>query len=298
MKNNDFALGLDLIEEINILRRNFLKCLNDLNTPKIPSTIIDATFQTDNWVINFPLNFYNAVDSEELNLVRKLGLINSLYCFYLLREDDVFDEYHLPKEVFRKFIVATCNSHPLRNLAIGQLLHLCGTEIYPYLFRYEKKYYEALSFEKSGEYSLENTFDESALNILGDKLIPLCLTFAAFCQLKNCVDKIPLCEELIISYHVAKQLYDDLSDLKSDILKPDLSYLIKVCYGGKPEKNNSLNSVLEIMYNGDIDYKAIEIIDSYTIQAEIMARELNFIFFLREIENLRMNAYNYKRMDI
>jgi hypothetical protein len=116
--------------------------------------------------------------------------------------------------------------------------------------------------------------------------------------LKNCVDKIPLCEELIINYHIAKQLYDDLSDLKGDILKPDLSYLIKVCYGGNPEKNNSLNSVLEIMYNGDIDYKAIEIIDSYTIQAELIARKLNFILFLREIENLRMNAYNYKRMEI
>lgn len=182
MKNNDFTLRLDLTKEINILKRNFLKCLNDLNTPEIPRTIIDATFQTDNWVINFPLNFYNAVDAEELNLVRKLSLINSLYCFYLLREDDVFDEYHLPKEVFRKFIVATCHSHLLRNLAIGQLLHLCGPEIYSHVFQYEKKYYEALSFEKNMGYNLKNTFDESALNILGDKLIPLCLTFAAFCN--------------------------------------------------------------------------------------------------------------------
>ncbi|MCK9280791.1 MAG: hypothetical protein M0P71_09225 [Melioribacteraceae bacterium] len=278
------------------LKKNFLKCLSGLNTPEISHLSLDATFQPDNWLINFPFNFYHNSDLQESNLIRKLSLTNALYCFYILREDDVFDEYHLPKKVFRRIIIAACHSRQLRNMAIGQLLHLCGTEIYPYVFRYEKKYYNALSFEKREHSSLKNNFDENTLNILGEKLIPLCLPFVAFCQLKNCVDKIPLCEELIMSYHIAKQLYDDLSDIKDDILKPDLSYLIKVCCSGNPSGKNSLNSVLEIMYNSGIDYKTIELIDYHTIRAENIAHKLNFMLFIREIKNLRMLAHNYKRI--
>ena len=256
----------------------------------------DKTFREDNWIMNFPFNYHFFGGNSSIDVIRKLSLVNALYGTFFLREDNVLDEYHTPKSVYQDYILKMCEAHTLRNLAIGQLLHLCGDKIYEYIFEYEKMYYHAIIHEKSlNNVSLENMLQNENLVFLGHKAILLIITFCAFCLLRDIIDKIPICENLILNYHIAHQLNDDLMDLKNDMEKPDQSYVIKAFKTSSNLDNISLNDIKELLFEKNYDYKIIEQIGSYLNIAEPFAQKLNFQLFLKQINRLKRKVDNYRR---
>lgn len=276
-------------DELNSLRINFinqtklfLKSSTNLN--------YNSTFRKENWLITFPFNFCN----QPNELIRKLAVINSLYITFFLREDDVIDEYQVSKKKYSQLITNMLEAHSYRNLAIGQLLNLSNTEIFKYIFEYEKKYYESLIFEKKmTNIASCNMFEYCNLIKLGQKLIPLCVTFAAYCLIKKESNKISICEELIINYHIAKQLYDDIKDYKEDIKKIDLSYLIKACIENDKKKELTKENIKIMLISKDIIPRLTDTIILYLSKAEQKAKELNFNFFLIEIQLLKRSVENY-----
>jgi hypothetical protein len=177
----------------------------------LPPIERDNSFRVENWIMVFPFNFlsYGGKYSQTL------ALLNSLYVMFFLREDDILDEYHLPNEEFRLFTMRHCEAQQFRSYAIAELIELCGKEISPFILRYEQMYYNALIWEKtlrSEAVSFEAMASREHCEQLGRKVMPLCLSFAAFCLLTGNTGSIAECEELIINYHTAHQLFDDRND--------------------------------------------------------------------------------------
>jgi len=256
----------------------------------------DNTFRKDNWIMNFPFNYYFLDGNNSIDLIRKLAVINALYGTFFFREDDVLDEYQAPKAIFKNYILKMCDAHTLRNLAIGQLLHLCGGKIYGYIFEYEKQYYHALIKEKSHQnITLENMLEKKNLIFLGYKVVPLLITFCAFCILINKIDNLQICENMLINYHVAHQLNDDLIDLKSDIHTPDQSYIIRACKASSKTNEITLTDIKGLLFQENYDYKIVAEINKYLALAELEAEKLNFQIFLKQIHRLKSRVSNYQR---
>jgi len=278
-------MTFDLKEEMKLLENNYY------NQIKIHFKLIDFkrsqfTFREDNWLLTFPFNFYN---NGSLEFIRKLALINSFYLSYFLAEDDVVDDYNSSIYEFREIIKKFLKMRSLNNLAIGQFLNLFGQEFYEYIFDYEDKYYRALRFEKDSleNISLDNMLDESNLKYLGYKLMPLCVCYTGFCLKHGKKGNIALCEELIIHYHIAKQLYDDFVDLSEDFQKPDLSYLIKACKLILTKNEFSVDSIKQLLLQNSFYKNYFSIINNHLDKAANIAKKLNFIIFVKEIQWLK-----------
>lgn len=284
-KQKEKIVTFDLKEEMKLLENNYY------NQLKIHFNLIDFkrsqfTFRKDNWLLTFPFNFYN---NGSLELIRKLALINSFYLSYFLAEDDVVDDYNMPILEFREIIKKFLKMRSLNNLAIGQFLNVFGQEFYEYIFDYEDKYYCALRFEKNSleNISLDNMLENSNLKYLGYKLMPLCVCYAGYCLNQDHKENIGLCEELIINYHIAKQLYDDFVDLDEDFQKPDLSYLIKACKVILTKNEFSVDSIKQVLIKNSFYKNYFFTINKYLDEAENIAKKLNFIIFVKEIQWLK-----------
>lgn len=274
---------LDIVREIRILEASFRNATNAILSPNLWHSA-DNTFRPDNWLITFPYNYSSCFNNGSLELIRKLAVINALYLVFFRREDDVLDEYHLRQYEYRGLLLKMCEAHNLRNLAVGQLLQLCGDDVYPYLFDYERKYYGALIWEKAQHsVSLENMLEEENLKWLGYKLIPLALTYAGFCVKTGTVRNLDCCESLLVHYHIARQLADDLNDLPRDITKPDKSCIILACERSLHTAVDA-SGVMETLIQEGFYKKILEVIADHLNKAKAYALRLNFQFFLRHIE--------------
>lgn len=277
-------MRLDINHELSILRASFENAIRPLWSQSIPS-VADNSFRPNNWLITFPFNFASSFQDELPELIRKLAVINAVYGTFFLREDDVIDEYHLPPHEYRGLLVKMCNAHSLRNLAVGQLLRLCGADVYSYLFDYERKYYEALIWEKNQDsVTLETMLDEENLIYLGWKLMPLALTYAGFCIKTGVLDNIELCENLILHYHIAKQLSDDINDIEKDFYKPDKSYLIRACEQSLQCTDLTVPIIKDTVMARGFDKKILATIRHHLEKARKYALELEFGVFLEHIE--------------
>lgn len=275
---------LDINYELNILRASFENAICPLWSKSIPY-VADNSFRPNNWLITFPYNFALSFKDESPELIRKLAVINAIYLVFFLRQDDVLDEYHLPREQYRDLLLKMCNAHSLRNLAIGQLLHLCGNDVYSHLYAYEHKYYNALIWEKSQQLvTLESMLEEKNLKWLGYKLMPLGLTFAGFCIKVGSLEKITLCENLIVHYHIAKQMSDDIIDLDKDLYKPDKSYLIRACEQSLQCTDLTVPIIKDTLIVRGFDKKILATIGHHLDKARKYALELEFRVFLEHIE--------------
>ncbi|MDH7603441.1 MAG: hypothetical protein QHH13_00905 [Melioribacter sp.] len=284
---------VDIEKELRVLKSNVLHILSTypyLNNYLDISN--DSTFRASNWLVTFPYNFLfddsNQVrygNENNIEIIRKLAVINTLYGSFFLREDDVLDEYNLPLNEYKHVLIKMCYSRILHKLAVGQFLKLCGQEIYSYIFHYERKYYEALAWEKNNcILSSKTMFLQENLKYLGWKLYPLGITYAAFCILNNQKNKIPHCEELIIKYHIAHQLIDDAKDYKKDIAKPDYSYLIRAFIGDCGDDEISLPLFKQWISNSRIIENIIAIIVENLDAAKRIAYQLKFEYFVKQIE--------------
>jgi len=281
-------MKINIEHEVKLLETNFLNQIEPYFNPELNHKN-DKTFRSGNWIITFPYNYIQTKNDCSLELIRKLAVINAIYVFSFFREDDVLDEYHLSKNKYKQLLVEMCESRTFRNLAIGQLIHLCGSEIFDYIFEYEKKYYNALIFEKSMKnISLKNMFNKSNLLYLGYKVLPLYVTFTAYCLMENMKEKITLCEDLIVNYHIAHQLYDDIWDISEDLKKPDLSYTLKTFKKHLKKNEITARDIDYLMEQKDVKTKMINSARQYLHISKNYANELHFEYFLLKINDLEM----------
>ncbi len=223
-----------------------------------------------------------------MELIRKLALINSILGQFYFREDQVLDEYHLLPGEYKKYLLALCESRIFRNLAIGQLIYLCGEKIYSYLYEYEKKYYNALIHEKKpGINDPGSVLKHQNLLYLGHKVIPICITFAGFCLIEDIPDKIPACEKMVINYHIAHQLYDDLKDARQDLQKPDRSYLLNAISHTSNGNMRVAENIIDTMRYSGMEQKIYNVMTHYLSLSHKYAVQLRFRLFQNQIEKLR-----------
>lgn len=286
MKNINLAKELDLLKENFILQVQ----VNKLN---VELGKIDQSFKSQNWIITLPFNYYYAIPDADIQIIRKLAVINALYGYYFMIEDDMLDEYHLPTHTYKKLITKYCAAQTLRNLAIGQLIDLCGPDIYGYIYEYENRYYQALFSEKRR--SVDKIYGKIVPDILGEKAIPAIIPFAAFCLINNCEYKLDLCEELIGKYHTAHQIYDDLMDIHRDIKKPDKSWLIKYIESEKNEPLTGADQVWRFFKESEFDLDLIEQIQFYLIEARCLNQQLKFVFLAENIRYLQSLVNKYRQ---
>jgi hypothetical protein len=251
---------LSLSDEMPFLRDDYSRVFRDCSYPE---PVRDSTFRPDNWLVNFPFNCWHNNSSQSLETYRTLALANALYFTFILREDTVIDDYHLPREEFQPHILEYCQARVLREVAMKHLLDLCGSEVAAFILRYEQMYYNALIWEKTlrpEDVSLEAMASREHCEQLGRKVMPLCLTFAAFSLLTGNMDSIAECEELIIHYHTAHQLFDDMADLLSDAEKPDASYLLRaLAHHGIEKTSLTADNAKRILVESGVAAQALHV---------------------------------------
>lgn len=283
---------INIEKEIKLLEKNFYNQIKPYYYPSLKH-IKDKTFRPGNWIITFPFNFIQTKSKNELILIRKLSIINAIYVYFFFREDNVLDEYHLPSNEYKTFLMQMCEAHSLRNLAIKQLINLCGEEIFNFIFEYEKKYYDSLIFEKLvHNISIDDMLKKENLIYLGNKVMPLAITYPAYCLKNNNISKIKQGEELIINYHIAHQLFDDIADLEEDINKPDLSYTIKIIKEYSKKHDIGVNEINNILYETGLKIKIIKTALDYLKAAKEYANKLRFSYFTLKIKDLEKKFNN------
>lgn len=282
---NHFTINnLVLKEELTTIENTFNNYANNLL--KNEKYVCNGTsFREENWLITFPFNYSLFSNSFEIELIRKLAVINSLYLVFFFWEDDVFDEYHLQTKEYKNYLLKMCMGHQFKNLALGQLIHLCGNEVYKYFNNYEQIYYDTIYWEKTiNTITLENMLTEENLSFLGKKLLPLGITFSGFCLMNNTPEKIETCEKLLINYHIAKQLSDDIIDLRDDLLKPDYSYVIKSCMNSSGKNHLSYADIKKVINDRDYKSAIYDSIQNHLTTAQYLCNELDFHIFNKHIE--------------
>lgn len=291
-------MKLNLAKELSILEKNYYLQLEQHNVNYRIFYKKDNTFRTGNWVITFPYNFYKIKNKKiSIEIIRKLAVINSIWGQYYFREDCVLDEYHSPVKIYRSYLVEMCQARILRNLAVGQLLYLCGNDIYNYVFEYEKKFYNALIFEKNNnDITLNNMLDYDNLIFLGHKIMPLCITFTAFCLLEGNKEKIPVGEKLVINYHIAHQLYDDCMDFSQDIKKPDMSYILKSLKNHLNNNELTINDIKNMFNKTNIRKKIVNVMGHYLSVSRKYAQQLRFDLLLLKIKDLERKVQKFDRI--
>ena len=291
--NKDRPVKLDLNSELDLLRTNFLQQIR-LNGISLRTGSGDMSFMPSNWIITFPYNYYYLTEDVDLELIRKLALINMLYGYYIFAEDDVLDEKQSFADKYHTIILNFCAAHPLRNLAIGFMLELCGPRIYHFIYDYERAYYMALIKEKLPSNPENfNLKSFSGMSVLGLKGIPICIPFAAFCLIKNLDRYIPRCEDLVMNYHIAHQLYDDFIDLKKDVFKPDQSWLIKYISGQLGKVRADQEDISQFLASTNISCQVGSLINNHLSRAIQMAGNLKFFHFQAQIREFRQNMSNF-----
>ncbi len=286
---------LNIQKELMRLRINFiaqLKC-HGLHSHLKHA---DRSFEHHNWIITLPYNYYYLCSEIDIQFIRKLAVINALYGCYFMIEDDMLDEYHLPPRIYRKILSNYCKARSMRNLAIGQMISLCGEGIFEYIFEYEHRYYDSLLLEKCGKplAGLHSCFLEN-IDALGEKAIPAVIPFAVFCIKNNCEHKLDQCEQLIKRYHIAHQIYDDLRDFDKDILRPDKSWLIFHLEQKMKMKITDARQIRSHLRTSNYAHVLIERIQCELIEAKSLAKSLNFYYLLDCIEYLDTLVVNYSK---
>lgn len=129
-------MNLNIDKELEILENNFTNHVNQFLGKEL--YVKDSTFQKNNWLITFPFNFIFLDKNVSIEIVRKIAIINAFYGVYFLKEDDVLDDYNQQPNEYKNCLIKMCGAHNYSNLAKGQLITLCGIDIYDYIFKYEK----------------------------------------------------------------------------------------------------------------------------------------------------------------
>lgn len=285
---------IDIRSEMQKLKINVEFNVKKYYRKKIPEDFLNS-FKEDNWLLSFPFNF-SELYGVDPDITRKLAVINSLYIGTFLKEDFLLDDYNASIEIFGKGVRAYCFSRLLSILAVRQYVYHCGEIILKYLFMYEEIYYASLFKEKNIiSQSIHDGFIHENLLFLGQKLLPLVTSFAGYCIIIDKESLIPVCEEMIIDYHIAKQLYDDFIDIKNDFFKPDRSYLIKLISGMNENNALDIKDLYEFVLKNDLDYKITDIMSKYLKKSREKAEELGFGIFQKEISLLYEYAENYNR---
>jgi hypothetical protein len=278
---------LSLSEEMLLLQEAYFRVFRECSYSE---PIRDNTFRPENWLVNFPFNCWHNNSSQSLEMYRTLALVNALYFTFILREDTVIDDYHLPRDEFQPHILEYCQARVMREVAMKNLLDLCGSEVAAYILRYEQMYYNALIWEKtlrSEDVSLAAMASREHCEQLGRKVMPLCLTFAAFCLLTDSQEHLPHCEELIIQYHTAHQLFDDMSDVFSDLEKPDCSYLLRALEHQGIEKTSlTADNAKQILLDTGVAAQFVNVAERCLRVAREKAERLRFVYMLEQIERL------------
>jgi hypothetical protein len=281
------SIDFPIAEEMLLLHAAYIRTFREYSYPE-PKP--DNTFRTENWLVNFPFNYWHNNSSQPLTTYQTLGLINALYFTFILCEDTVIDDYHLPREEFQLHVLEYCQARVLREIAINHLLNLCGSEVARFILRYEQMYYNALIWEKQlrpEDVSFEAMAGQEHCENLGRKIMPLCLTFAAFCLLTDSQENIPYCEELIVQYHIAHQLFDDISDLLSDLDKPDKSYILRaLTHQGVDLSSLTEDNTKDILLKTGVAIQVLDIADKCLQAARQNAERLKFVYMLQQIQRL------------
>ena len=253
---------IDIQSEMQKLKINVEFNIKKYYRKDIPEDFLNS-FKEDNWLLSFPFNF-SKLFGEDPDIIRKLAVINSLYIGTFLREDFLLDEYNASVEIFGKGVRAYCFSRLLSILAMRQYVYHCGEVILKYLLMYEEIYYAALFKEKNMlPLSIHDGFVHSNLRFLGQKLLPLVTSFAGYCIIIDKESLVPVCEEMIIDYHIAKQLYDDFVDIRNDFYKPDRSYLIKLISGSNENRLLKIKDLHEFIIRNGLDFMITETMTGY-----------------------------------
>jgi len=90
-------------------------------------------------------------------------------------------------------------------------------------------------------------------------------------------------------------LLDDLEDIKKDITKPDLSYLLNVIKNHSKKENITLNAVHKIITTNNLDYIILEEVKLYLDIASLAAKTLNFKLFQNDLKRITAGITSYKR---
>lgn len=285
--------ALHLINEISILKNNFLSQLKEYNL-NVKLGNADQSFSHLNWIITLPFNYYYLFSGVDISLIRKLAIINALYGYYFMIEDDLLDEYHQPPKKYKLILTKYCAAQTVRNLAIGQMISLCGSDIYGHIYDYEYRYYQSLFLEKRGKPIPGSDFSLAAnLDFLGEKAIPAVTPFAVFCIIFNCENKLYAYEQLIKKYHIAHQIYDDLMDIKQDIKRPDKSWLIRLIQEKIKRKITNPEHIIQFFRETNYDLELIDLIQSNLTEAKYLSLQLRFRHLTENISHLKMLAGNY-----
>jgi hypothetical protein len=204
-----------------------------------------------------------------------------------MAEDNIVDEYHLPQNCYREMIFKYLDSHFLKNEAITQLVEFTGPQILNYVNHYESEYYKSLKWEKKEkELNIESIFENDNLSYLGIKLLPLNITFVCFCYLTNNQSLIQKSEILLTKYHIAKQLCDDLIDIKKDFVKPDKSYLLSACLNTLKINDPVIEDIYAIINQERFKNNLYSTIESHLNESINISEELNFEIFTSHIRGM------------
>jgi len=285
--------SLHLKQEISILKNNFLSQLNEYNL-NVKMRKTDQSFSHLNWIITLPYNYYYLFPGIDISLIRKLAIINALYGYYFMIEDDLLDEYHQPPQKYKLILTKYCAAQTVRNLAIGQMISLCGSDIYGHIYDYEYRYYQSLFLEKRGKPIPGSDISLATnLDFLGEKAIPAVIPFAAFCIIFNCENKLYAYEQLIKKYHVAHQIYDDMMDIYQDVKRPDKSWLIRHIQEKIKKKITNPEHIIQFFQETNYDLELIDLIQSNLTEAKHLSLQLRFTHFTENINHLKKLTESY-----
>ena len=291
--SKSFPGRLDLGKEMELLQSNFIHQIR-LKGIRMKTDAGDGSIDVSNWVVTFPYNYFYICEGPDISLVRKLALINLLYGYYIFAEDDVLDEKLSSPDEYRLLVTRFCAMRPMRNLAIGFLLEICGPQIYQYIYDYEFAYYRAILKERKAAMHIKPDLGSgSALTTLGMKSIPLCIPFAALCLVTGTHKYIPDCESLVLHYHIAHQLFDDITDLGRDVQKPDQSWLINYIAGQLSRSRVEMEDIRAYLRDSDLFQDIKTLIHSYLDRSEYLAEKLAFYHFIEHVRSFREVLDNF-----
>ena len=252
-------------------------------------------FTNDHWLLTFPFNFINQFEADR-DLIRKIAVINCLYIGTFLKDDFLSDDMYLGNGKGRTDVRTYCYVKLLNILAIRQYVYQFGEIILKYLFMYEEIYYSSLLKEKNFNAACINeAYIPESLNLIGQKLLPLVTSFAGYCILKDRESLIPKCEELIVDYQIAKQLFKDINAMKNLSYSRIRSRPIKPVPGINNIRNIPVEEISELVADNNLDLLIINTMKKYLKDAVKLADELNFDLIKHEILMMKESVEVYER---
>jgi transposase len=290
---------LNLLEEIALLKNNFIAQIKEYDLP-LQIKPADTSFSYWNWIITLPYNYYYLVPNTNKSIIRKLAVINALYGYYFMTEDDVFDEYHLPAEKYKIILTKYCATKGIRNLAIAQMISISGSDIYDYVYKYESTYYQSLFLEKKGyPRSGSSQSIENSIELLGEKAAPAVIPFATFCILQQCEHYIEPVEILIKRYHIAHQIFDDWQDIERDVKRPEKSWLVNHIQEEMGSEINDPRKIRKFIRGTNFNLQILELIRSNLAEAKRLVKDLKFVHFeenISHLENLAVKCFQRREV--